>query len=738
MNTFIAYIKNKSLIFLPKDSIRRFIVKIIYKILVFPFKIINKIIYQFIIIREYKSFYYSNYLKEKVKIIKAEKTLKNISDYEHITFKNENNPVVSIIIPVYNQFNYTYYCLKSIYDNSGSEVSYEIIIADDCSDDLTEQIGQVISNIIVVRTNENLRFLRNCNNAAKHANGKYILFLNNDTQVQRNWLTPMVELFKTMDNIGAVGSKLLFKNGLLQEAGGIIWKDSSGCNYGRMKFPGMPEYNYVKEVDYASGASLMIKRTIWEKNEGFDEYFAPAYCEDPDLCFSVRKMGYKVMYQPASVVVHFEGISNGIDITKGQKRFQPINQKKFYAKWKNVLEKENFPIDENIFYARDRRRNKKTLLFIDHCVPQFDKDAGSRNVFHYLSFFVNNGFNVKFIGDNFKKHESYSGILEQMGIEVLYGPYYKYNWKKWIRENGQYFDYVFLSRPHIAIKYISFIKKHTKAKIFYLGHDLHYLRESRENEIKNTKPFSKAVEDWKKMEYYLMKNADVSYFVSTAEIKIIKETDSSINCKAIPINIFPEKEMQIFDNTRKDLLFIGGFNHTPNVDAVLWFVDSILPVVRASLPDIVLYIIGSNVPDVIQKLDSPNIKIIGYVEDNILKEYYQKCRVSIAPLRYGAGVKGKVTEAMYNQTPVITTSIGAEGLPDIEDCLVIEDDPEKYANKLIEMYNNNVLLTSLTDKGFSYVKKHFTFESVINIFKEDFIIDNPISYYKDTSKNVVL
>ena len=720
MNKIETFIKKKSLIIFPKDSVRRYLVKIIYKILSFPFKIIYNIIYSIFLIRKIKSYYYDNYLRNNIRIIKTEKTYKKISDYEPITFKKENNPAVSIIIPVYNQFNYTYNCLKSIHGNSGGEVSYEIIIADDCSDDLTTQIEQIVSNITIIRTTENIKFLRNCNNAAKYAKGKFILFLNNDTQVQKKWLTSLVELIESDEKIGAVGSKMLLKNGLIFEAVGLIWNNGSASNYGRNCYPGLPEFNYVKEVDYLSGAAIMLKKTLWEKNGGFDEYFAPAYYEDPDLCFSIRNMGYKVMYQPASIVVHFEGISNGTDVTKGQKRFQLINQNKFYKKWKDVLEKENFSIDENMFYARDRSRNKKTLLFIDIYVPLFDKDAGSRSVFHYLSYFVNNGFNVKFIGDDFNKYEPYTGILEQMGIEVLYGPFYKNNWKRWIRENGQYFDYVFLSRPYIAIKYIKLIKKYTKAKLFYLGHDLHYIRELREHEIKKDKYFLKESEKWKKMEYYLMKNCDVSYFVSTAEIKIIKETDSSINCKMIPINIFMKKELRKFDNARKDLLFVGGFKHTPNIDAVLWFVNNIYDVVRKSIPDIKLFIIGSNVSEIIKKLDSQNIKVIGYVEDNVLEEYYNKCRVGIVPLRYGAGVKGKVAEAMYNQIPVITTSIGAEGLPEIENNLIIEDDPEQFAEKLVNMYNDYELLSKLSENGLDYILKYLSVDKMKNILQEDF------------------
>jgi GT2 family glycosyltransferase/2-polyprenyl-3-methyl-5-hydroxy-6-metoxy-1,4-benzoquinol methylase len=724
----------------PIYSKRRFFAKLIYKFLSHPIKFITKISPKRIglffhvlktegtpgVSRRVNNHMINKEIPQYIQefnIIKNSNTLKVITDYDPVVFIKEEKPVVSIVIPVYNQFDYTYNCLKSISQYSGSKIGYEIIIANDCSDDITTQINEVISNINVITTDINLRFLKNCNNAAKQAKGKYILFLNNDTQVQDNWLSPLVELIEKDEKIGAVGSKLVYENGMLQEAGGILWNDASAWNYGRMDDPALPEYNYVKEVDYISGAALMVKKSIWDKLGGFDENFSPAYCEDSDICFSIRKMGYKVMYQPASVIVHFEGITNGTDISEGQKQYQAINQNKFYEKWKVILENEHYLNGKNVFLARDRSRKKKTLLMVDHYVPHFDKDAGSRAVFQYLKLFADMGFNVKFIGDNFFKHEPYTAILEQMGIEVLYGPYYAQNWKRWLETNGMYINYIFLSRPHISVKYIDEVKKFTKAKVFYYGHDLHFLRDSREYNISKDKTKLKSSKKWKEVELSLMKKSDVVYYFSNEEIKIIKEINPSINCKVIPLNIFPKNKLHNYDyNKRKDIIFVGGFSHEPNVDGLIWFVQNIMPLVRKSIPDIILYVIGSNVTEKIKILENENVKILGYLDDNTLNAYYKKCKVCIVPLRYGAGVKGKLLEAMYNQIPVITTNIGAEGLPDIEKCLIIEDTPENFAGKLINMYNDNKLLETLVENSHNYIMNNFTIDNTLNILKKDFNI----------------
>lgn len=150
----------------------------------------------------------------------------------------------------------------------------------------------------------------------------------------------------------------------------------------------------------------------------------------------IRKMGYRVMYQPKSVVVHFEGVSNGTDIATGQKQYQVINSKKFYKKWKDILEAEHFDNGQHVFQARDKSMKKRTVLLIDHYVPMYDKDAGSRTIYQYIQLLVKMGCNVKFIGDNFYPHQPYTQQLEQMGVEILYGPDYQKNWKVWLHKNG--------------------------------------------------------------------------------------------------------------------------------------------------------------------------------------------------------------------------------------------------------------------------------------------------------------
>lgn len=657
---------------------------------------------------------------EVVQPVLSEATVeKTREDYEVLQVPQWKEPQVSIVIPVYNQFDFTYHCVESIMKNSGN-ITYEIIIANDCSTDLTTQIESILPGVKCITNEQNLRFLRNCNNAAKYAQGKYILFLNNDTQVMDNWLEPLVTLIESADDIGMVGSKLIYPDGTLQEAGGILWKDGSAWNFGNRQNPNLPQFNYVKEADYISGAAIMLPRALWEEIGGFDEHFAPAYCEDSDLAFTVRKMGYRVMYQPLSVVVHFEGVSNGTDTSSGQKQYQIENSRKLYEKWKEVL-KTHPENAENVFQARDRSYGRKTLLMVDHYVPHFDKDAGSRTVYQYLKLFVKLGFNVKFIGDNFYQHEPYTTVLQQMGIEVLYGPEYASGWKNWIRENAEQFDYVFLNRPHIAPEYMNVIRKYTKARIVYYGHDLAFLRGMREYEVTGNEEFLRESQEWQPKELALMRQADMAYYPSYVEVDEIHAIDPSIRVKAIPAYLFEDVQWQGYDHeNRRDIMFIGGFGHRPNVDAVKWLAAEILPELVKCIPDIKIHILGSNAPQEVLELASENLIIEGFVTDEQLENFYRTCRISLVPLRYGAGIKGKVVEAMRFGTPVVTTTIGAEGIPNAEDAMVIEDDSKRMAEKLAELYTDGCRLTQMSRNCVSYVQNNYSLENAVDVIAPEF------------------
>lgn len=353
---------------------------------------------------------------------------KTITSYPPIHFPMYDDPLISIVIPAHNQFDYTYNCLRAILSFSGAKIKYEVILADDASSDLTAECDEIFCGVTVLRNKENLQFIRTCNRAAKAARGKYILFLNNDTQVQPNWLDPLLSPFKNDERVGITGSRFVYPTSELQEAGGIVWRDGSVWNYGRFSDPSRPEFNYVKDVDYISGASILVKKDLWEKIGGFSESYAPAYCEDTDLAFEARRLGYRVVYQPASLIVHFEGRSNGVDAKSGAKKYQVYNGKTFYKKWRSELRANHVLVASDIFHARERSLGKETALYIVKSSAAITDKRGDLEKDRVIK--------CLFYGGNDKEIER----LRQLGIETVSLDSEDKYWITWLDHYSSYID----------------------------------------------------------------------------------------------------------------------------------------------------------------------------------------------------------------------------------------------------------------------------------------------------------
>jgi GT2 family glycosyltransferase len=638
-----------------------------------------------------------------------------------LAFPVFEKPRVSIIVPVYNQYRMTMFCLRSVLEHSG-DVDYEIILSDDASSDLTATIEQRVSGITVARAEGNLGFVRNCNAGAERARGDYLLFLNNDTSVTEGWLSSLVKVLDERPTAGIVGPKLLFGSGELQEAGGIIWDDASGWNFGRMDDTDKPEYNYLKETDYVSGACLLIRSSLWQQLGGFDERYVPAYYEDTDICFAAREAGFSVIYQPASRIFHFEGVSNGTDLDGGVKQHQVDNQAKFLDKWQAVLQRDHFPNGEHVFKARDRSRFKRTVLVIDHYVPSYDKDAGSRSTWLYLQLLVEMEYNVKFIGANFFPHQPYTGALQQLGVEVLVGEHMARNLDNWLDNHAADIHAVYIHRPHVAEQFIASLEKMSpRPAIIFFGHDLHYIRKQRELEVTGDASAEIEARDWRRREYKLFGRMDHVYYPSQTEVDEIQQNAPELSLKAIPLYVLDDLPLpQYIPQERSGLLFVGGFNHPPNADGIAWFVEKVLPLVREKAPQTELHIVGSNIPEEIKSLGSEGVVVHGYLSDEALLELYSSIKSVIVPLRFGAGVKGKVVEALQQGVPLITTTIGAEGLPDAESVLHIADDHAGFASRILAVESNDPVVDQKLACYQGYLLNNFSKARAREIISRDF------------------
>jgi GT2 family glycosyltransferase len=631
-------------------------------------------------------------------------TVDEVPDWDAVStlvFAQPAQPVASIVVPVRGQAAYTVRCLQALADDPTS-VPFEVIIVDDASTDSTRTVLARVHGLRTIHNPENLGFVGACNRGIEAAKGEYVVLLNNDTEVRHGWLDALVATADADDAVGVVGSKLVHPDGRLQEAGGIVWSDGSAWNYGRFEDPELAPYNYARDVDYCSGACLLVRRSLLTELGGLDQRYGPAYYEDVDLAFAARSTGRRVVYQPLAVVVHHEGISHGTDERSGVKRFQEINRRAFAEKWSDALRDQRDGRTAHLALARDRRTGPRVLV-ADHYVPTPDKDAGSLRMVRLLELLADHGCVVTFLPDDRERLEPYTSALERRGVEVLYG---SVDVASHLRALAPELALCILSRPSVADDLLPVVRANAPdAVVVYDTVDLHFVRHERGAGIGASAERTRALD-----ELAIVAAADATIAVSHTEADILRGLRPDAAVFEIPV-VHPVAHDPADFDARRDLLFVGGFQHDPNVDAVVHFVADVLPRIRARLPEVTLTVVGSHTPQSVVALAGPHVRVLGWVPD--LTELYRGHRVAIAPLRYGAGLKGKVAESLAQGVPTVATPVGAEGFgAEHRRHMLIGAVPDEFADLVVELYTDPGLWGTLSTEGRKLIDARFSPEAV--------------------------
>ena len=618
-----------------------------------------------------------------------------------------DTPRASIVIPVYGQFAHTLACLRALAAHPPA-VACEVIVVDDGSPDDTRDHLPHVAGLRVHLRPQNGGFIAACNDGAALARGEYVVFLNNDTVPQPGWLDAMLRTFDEHADAGLVGARLLFPDGRLQEAGGIVRNDGRADNVGRFESPMHPVYRYVRRVDYCSGAAIALPTADFLAHGGFHADYKPAYYEDTDLGFRVRAAGKSVLVQPEADVVHDEGATSGTDTRVGPKAAQVRNRDVLLRHWGNTLDKHP---DHEVGQAElTRHHYRRCVLVIDAETPTPDRDSGSLRMLNLMRLLREEDAHVVFLPANMQHAGAYTQALQQLGIEAWYAPFVG-SAPAWFRDHGHRFDTIVLCRHYVASDFLRLARRHApQARIVFDTIDLHYLRERRGAELAGDAALLRAADRTRALELGVIARSDATLVVSDVE-RTLLATDA------------PGARVDVLSNLhrvagagkpfahREDLVFVGGFRHPPNVDAVRWFVGDVFPLVRARLPGVRFHCIGSHVPDEVLAFNAVDGVIVhGHLPD--IAPYMDGARIALAPLRYGAGVKGKVNMSMAHGQPVVATSCAVEGMHmrDGEDVLVAET-ARDFADAIVRLYEDEALWTRIRDAALRNVETHFSLDA---------------------------
>ena len=632
-------------------------------------------------------------------------TLQNfLSSGASLRFPPIKNPKISIILVLYNRAELTFQCLRSIAEEGFRDL--EIIIIDNASTDETLQLLDRVEGARVIRNGENLNFLLAVNQAAREARGEYLLLLNNDTQLLLGTLRSAVSTIQSAPDIGAVGGRLILMDWRLQEAGSIVWSDGSCLGYGRGDNPFAPTYMFRRDVDYCSAAFLLTPRAIWEKLGGFDEAFKPAYYEDSDYCARLWEHGLRVVYDPNSVLLHYEfGSSanpqNAIELQRN-------HQKLFACRHERWLSERRSQDPDALLFARtaNAATAKKRVLFIEDRVPHPWLGSGFPRARAILLSLIRLGFSVTFYPmTHFDESwsEVYSDMPDEVEFMMGYGPPLL---EAFLRHRHGYYDMIFVSRPHNMKILRPYLSKHTEwfrnRMLIYDAEALFATREIMSREVNGVPLPAQDADTLLKDEVALASLADRVISVSEQERKQFEKH----GIKAVHIlgHCVPPAPTARPFLEREGLLFAGAIHEdaTPNGDSVIWFLEDIFPKIQARLGEIPLVIAGCVQSERVRRSAGPSVRITGEVKD--LTELYDSARIFIAPTRYSAGIPQKVHDAAARGLPVVATPLLASQLGwDDASPMLVAGDAEAFAAKCVQLYTDETLWERLRQAGIERV-----------------------------------
>src|SRR5688572_2119330 len=606
--------------------------------------------------------YFTGLCREELENFLASGALLELPQSEH--------PTISIILVLSKRAELTLACLRSIVRHCA--VDSELVIVDNDSNDETRQLLDRLRGARIVRS-PNRPFLDAANHATSECRGEFLLFLNSDAQLLPDAVQNALRVLQSSPEIGAVGGRIIFLDGTLQEAGSIVWKDGLCTGYGRGDEPFAPMYCFRRDVDYCS-VFLLTPRRVWDNPGGFDAAFDSA-CYEMNYCMRLWERGLRVVYEPSATIIHYAFGSP-----------------------------DSNPTTEAVIRARSRNAERR-ILAIDDRVPHLWLGSGfpRANVIHQalrrLGYFVT-FYPLDVIVEPWD--QVYSDFPNE--VEVMLGSG-RDLLETFLASRKGYYSTIIISRPH-NMKLLAPVRKahpdwFEGVDVIYDAEAVFVQREIGLRQLSGRPMTEQEISIAMAEEIQLAAAADRVITVSGSDRQTFL-THGIGRVDVLGHSIDPVAGDVPFDS-RHGFLFVGAIHEepSPNADALMWFLREIFPRIQKKLGDIPVTIAGVNRSKRIRDLAVPPICITGHLPS--LSQLYLQSRVFVAPTRYAAGIPHKVHEAAACGIPVVATPLLARQLG-WSDCeLGIAGDSESFAEMCIQIYTDESRWTTLRDAALKRV-----------------------------------
>lgn len=633
-----------------------------------------------------------------------------LASAERLALPAAPEPELSIVLVFYNQAPLSLDCLRSIV--ACCDVPAEVVIVDNASSDGTAQLLDRLDGACLIRNDDNRGFVEAVNQAAASARGRHLLLLNNDAELLPGSIRAAMATLDADQRTGAVGGRIVLLDGSLQEAGSMIWQDGSCLGYGRGDDPDQPEYMFRREVDYCSGAFLLTPRLLFEQLGGFDLAYAPAYYEESDYCVRLRQAGYRVVYEPAAVIRHFEFASSGG--LSGASKLQSAHREIFVQRHPDFLAGQFAPDPGHVLQARSLNPGKR-LLLIDDRVPHVQLGSGYPRCNDLIHSLVALGFEVTLYPLD-SIFDDWTAVYRSLPreVEVMLG-HGVLGLAGFLSQRHDYYDQVVISRPHnmqlVRSALDGDLSAFGRARVVYDAEAVIAPREMARQRLLGAQIDASAEAASLRAEIELAESVDAIVTVSEPEAELFRAAGHS-RVDVLGHGVQAAPQAATFDD-RHGFLFVGALRDdgSPNVDSLLWFINLVLPrLIDALGQDTVLYVVGDPSAPSLAAIDSDQIHLLGALDSLDLP--FSVCRVFIAPTRFAAGIPHKVHAAAAGGMPVVATSLLAKQLGwQNESELLTADDADAFVHACLRLYREPALWQSVRDQALTAIQRDCSPES---------------------------